>query len=191
MLVSLIHILSTDIDECQLGLDSCATNAECFDTEGSYTCTCSSGFGGDGLSNCDSELLFTALTSEVWSYIPILSSDINECTEDTHMCDTLADCIDTEGSYMCVCSSGYIGDGIICTGECKFTSHCMSSFLMLLLHHMFLLSVFIAICTCQYEVQSHVIILQTCEFTTVFSGMTIKGYLCQLVKLHVYTLSVH
>ena len=63
--VSLIHIHSTDIDECQLGLDSCATNAECFDTEDSYTCTCSNGFSGDGVSSCDSELLFNDSTGDV------------------------------------------------------------------------------------------------------------------------------
>ena len=51
-------ICSTDIDECQLELDSCAINADCFDTEDSYMCTCSNGFTGDGLSNCESELLF-------------------------------------------------------------------------------------------------------------------------------------
>ena len=53
-----------DIDECQLGLDSCANNADCFDTEDSYMCTCSNGFTGDGLSDCESELLITAFNSE-------------------------------------------------------------------------------------------------------------------------------
>ena len=60
---------STDIDECQLGSDSCAKNADCLDTEGSYMCTCSIGFTGDGLSNCDSELLITICTYLVNSYI--------------------------------------------------------------------------------------------------------------------------
>ena len=38
-------------------LDGCAENAECTDIEGSYICTCSSGFSGDGMSMCDGELL--------------------------------------------------------------------------------------------------------------------------------------
>ena len=57
-----INILSTELDECQLGLDSCNTNAECIDTEDSYRCICSNGFSGDGLSTCDSELLFNDFT---------------------------------------------------------------------------------------------------------------------------------
>ena len=55
---------STDIDECQLESDSCASNADCFDTEDSYMCMCSNGFTGDGLISCDSELLITASISE-------------------------------------------------------------------------------------------------------------------------------
>ena len=40
----------TDIDECEAGIISCDTNAECTNTDGSYTCSCSSGFSGDGMS---------------------------------------------------------------------------------------------------------------------------------------------
>lgn len=47
--------LLKDIDECQLELDECADNADCTDSEGSYTCSCSVGYSGDGLVNCDSE----------------------------------------------------------------------------------------------------------------------------------------
>ena len=39
----------TDIDECEAGIVSCDTNAECNNTDGSYTCSCSSGFSGDGM----------------------------------------------------------------------------------------------------------------------------------------------
>ena len=35
------------------------------------------------------------------------------------MCGMNADCTNTIGSYMCSCSSGYTGDGTMCTGECK------------------------------------------------------------------------
>ena len=41
---------STDINECEAGIVSCDTNAECNNTDGSYTCSCSSGFSGDGMS---------------------------------------------------------------------------------------------------------------------------------------------
>ena len=39
----------TDIDECEAGIVSCDSNAECNNTDGSYTCSCSSGFSGDGM----------------------------------------------------------------------------------------------------------------------------------------------
>ena len=41
---------STDIDECSEAVDSCDMNADCADTDGSFTCTCQLGFSGDGLT---------------------------------------------------------------------------------------------------------------------------------------------
>ena len=35
-------------------------------------------------------------------------------------CDENADCINTEGSFECVCKPGYTGDGLICTGKCRY-----------------------------------------------------------------------
>jgi len=47
----------TDIDECEMGTDICDENANCTDTIGSFSCTCNSGYSGDGV-NCLSEFLF-------------------------------------------------------------------------------------------------------------------------------------
>ena len=48
-----------DIDECAMGLDyDCVDNSYCTDNNGSYTCTCSSGFIGDGTINCSSKFSF-------------------------------------------------------------------------------------------------------------------------------------
>ena len=44
----------TDIDECSVGVVSCAENAECLDTDGSYECICSSGYTSNG-TTCASE----------------------------------------------------------------------------------------------------------------------------------------
>ena len=38
-----------DIDECTDGDSSCDVNAVCTNTHGSYTCTCQSGYSGDGV----------------------------------------------------------------------------------------------------------------------------------------------
>ena len=38
---------ASDVDECSLG-HQCDSSATCYNTDGSYTCTCNSGFTGDG-----------------------------------------------------------------------------------------------------------------------------------------------
>ena len=61
--------VSSDIDECELGLDNCSPNARCINTEGSFRCECLPGFTGDGVT-CDGtvtgagvELGFTAVSA--------------------------------------------------------------------------------------------------------------------------------
>ena len=48
-------IISTDINECPA--NPCNTNAMCFDTHGSYVCSCNDGFMGDG-NLCQSNTFF-------------------------------------------------------------------------------------------------------------------------------------
>ena len=42
--------LILDINECTSGSATCALNAECTNTRGSYVCTCRPGYQGDGQS---------------------------------------------------------------------------------------------------------------------------------------------
>ena len=38
-----------DVDECAMNsTNNCSANADCANTEGSFNCTCKSGFAGDG-----------------------------------------------------------------------------------------------------------------------------------------------
>ena len=53
----ILYQMATDIDECEMGTDICDENANCTDTIGSFSCTCNSGYSGDGV-NCLSEFLF-------------------------------------------------------------------------------------------------------------------------------------
>jgi hypothetical protein len=48
-------------------------------------------------------------------------SDEDECTDDTHTCDSNAVCSNTEGSYTCACGAGYTGDGEVCSDEDECT----------------------------------------------------------------------
>lgn len=136
-LCSTYHISNLiDIDECSLGVASCAENAECLDTDGSYECLCSSGYTGNGTS-CTCEyslhmlfcfesfrvkyvLLMLHIVGMVYllsRHYGSLSIDTHMCSEDTASCDENADCVNTEGGYECVCGTGYIGDGFSCISE--------------------------------------------------------------------------
>jgi len=64
-------IQHVDINECTLGVDNCAYNATCSDTEGSYECTCDPGYTGDGF-NCTSKVnrvLIIGLCEEQYDYV--------------------------------------------------------------------------------------------------------------------------
>ena len=45
-------LITTDINECELGVDQCTTNATCSNVYGSYECSCNTGFIGDGNTCC-------------------------------------------------------------------------------------------------------------------------------------------
>lgn len=48
-----------------------------------------------------------------------LPPDIDECNE-LSPCDETATCSNTDGSFLCTCNMGFIGNGINCTGEPLF-----------------------------------------------------------------------
>ena len=51
-----------------------------------------------------------------------LPTDIDECSSSLDDCSEYADCMDTDGSYECMCISGFTGNGTFCTGALLFTS---------------------------------------------------------------------
>lgn len=86
---------------------ACIDNSTCHKTLGfcsvSNFCECMVGFTGDGVSDC---------------------KDINECNTAGHRCHINARCVNSLGSYDCVCKVGYKGDGFVCNSTCIDDRNC-------------------------------------------------------------------
>ena len=46
----------------------------------------------------------------------LILTDIDECSEMPQQCSFNADCRNIPGSYECSCNTGYVGDGVDCSG---------------------------------------------------------------------------
>ena len=98
-------VCTSRVDHC--AQSNCHINAECENTLDSFICSCKTGFGGDGVNNCD------ALPVE------------NECVIGNNDCDPIGGvCTDTDFSYTCSCDTGFWDvnpeyPGRECDGCCK------------------------------------------------------------------------
>ena len=125
----------TDVNECLL-VDNggCAVDAVCTNIPGGRTCTCASGFSGDGLTCVDIDECSTdnggcsvgatcantaggrtCTCATGFTDDGVNCVDINECLTDNGGCDVAATCTNTPGSFSCACDPGYSGDGFSCT----------------------------------------------------------------------------
>uniref|UniRef100_A0A3B1JAR9 Adhesion G protein-coupled receptor F7 n=1 Tax=Astyanax mexicanus TaxID=7994 RepID=A0A3B1JAR9_ASTMX len=64
----------------------CGPNANCSNSNGSYSCTCLNGYN---VTNSNQSI------------------NVNECTETSGVCGPNANCINSNGSYNCTCQNGY------------------------------------------------------------------------------------
>ncbi|VDP13707.1 unnamed protein product [Soboliphyme baturini] len=99
--------ICVDINECVLDFHNCTHSGElCVNTEPGFKCVCGPGFSS---SSPDS--------------VPCV--DVNECARNTARCPNTTTCINTVGSYYCVCKDDYvlIDDSNpsfpLCRGECR------------------------------------------------------------------------
>ena len=59
--------------------------------------------------------VYTCLQQFMSFSLLLILLDIDECAIGTDMCDTNANCTNTDGSYNCTCDNGYSGDGFTCS----------------------------------------------------------------------------
>ena len=107
-------MISIDDDECCNNTNICHVNTTCENTYSSYNCSCNSGFTGNG-TTCKGWIINQGVHIFTYSWI----ADIDECDHISN--DKSQRCINTVGSYECVCENGYAGNGSHCVdiNECN------------------------------------------------------------------------
>ncbi|EKX31733.1 hypothetical protein GUITHDRAFT_122074 [Guillardia theta CCMP2712] len=118
-----------DVNECTAYSSACMLNADCQNTEGSYTCTCRVGWQLSGsacvdidecsLGSDSCDLATTTCRNTLGSFQcdcdagytvgPSVSSCVNidECLNASSVCQNNSACFDTIGSFYCVCNPGF------------------------------------------------------------------------------------
>ena len=90
-----------DVNECEI--PNFCNSGECRNRAPGFSCTCDAGYSG---TRCE--------------------SDIDECAHDTILCAARSECMNTFGSYRCLCPSAGI-TGKMCSDdldECRFLDAC-------------------------------------------------------------------
>ncbi|XP_028410394.1 fibrillin-1-like [Dendronephthya gigantea] len=137
-------ICEKEMDECASKAHRCHSQATCNNTIGSYTCTCSEGFTGNGkvcedMNECDVKTYrchsqascsntygsYTCTCNEGFTGNGKVCKDIDECVFDHLGCHFQATCKNTNGSYTCTCKEGFSGNGSVCEdkNECELNNH--------------------------------------------------------------------
>ena len=123
-----------DINEC-LAVNDCGENATCGNSIGSYSCECDTGFYGSGKvcieGLCDENLCppnevcktpnsFCDCKDGLERDSNGVCTDIDECLSKQVKCGEHAKCINTFGSFNCLCNEDFYGNGQHCSsGQCS------------------------------------------------------------------------
>ncbi len=106
--------MHSDVNECSTSNGGC--DGQCTNTQGSYTCSCGSGYVlGSNTHSCYGELY--QIPKQTYEMIITVYPDVNECSTSNGGCD--GQCTNTKGSYTCSCESGYVlgSNAHSCDGE--------------------------------------------------------------------------
>nr|XP_055041675.1 sushi, nidogen and EGF-like domain-containing protein 1 [Misgurnus anguillicaudatus] len=87
------HMIKRDIYECLDPSSVCGPNAYCHNNNGSYSCSCWTGYN------------ITDVSQNISNSNPCI--DVDECVEIPEICGPNSICNNTDGSYDCWCMSGY------------------------------------------------------------------------------------
>ncbi|CAL1534782.1 unnamed protein product, partial [Lymnaea stagnalis] len=131
-----------DINECASAENnSCSYKPGCNNTDGGYTCSCPAGYKLDNngrncqectantyelncSQSCTCVMANTKACDTINGHCLCLSgwkgdrceSDVNECTEQSVSCRQNSHCVNTAGSFTCLCDIGFYDDT---NGQCK------------------------------------------------------------------------
>lgn len=110
--------LFADIDECAERRHTCDVNAECENFDGSFRCTCKTGYSGDGHHCIGAMDSATAVDTNGGKFIVK-----NSCTRHKD-CAEWGECVFTEAgrSPFCRCRGHYVGDGVTYCGPPGITA---------------------------------------------------------------------
>ncbi|XP_075044526.1 protein kinase C-binding protein NELL1 isoform X3 [Mixophyes fleayi] len=113
----------TEHDECGNGQSDCDKNSICTNSVQGHSCTCKPGFVGNGTycrAFCEVECRYggTCVAPNKCVCPPGFTGthcekDIDECALRTHTCWNDSACVNLEGGFDCLCTSGPS-----CTGDC-------------------------------------------------------------------------
>jgi hypothetical protein len=106
-----------DRDECTEGTATCDANADCTNTQGSFTCACKAGFSGNGKA-CTNDA--TGCNSGYEKNSQGQCVDVNECAAG-NPCGT-GTCTNTAGAYSCTCTKGWFFNQVTCADVNECTS---------------------------------------------------------------------
>ena len=102
-----------------ISVAQCPENSECVVTGTKSSCVCRVGYTRDANNTCIGKPPYITLTDSTHPiqnpHIFYINSDINECLLAEGGCDSNSDCVNTAGSFGCLCKLGYTGNGITCT----------------------------------------------------------------------------
>uniref|UniRef100_A0A8D3CN80 Latent-transforming growth factor beta-binding protein 4 n=1 Tax=Scophthalmus maximus TaxID=52904 RepID=A0A8D3CN80_SCOMX len=112
-----------DVDECVEEAGPCEPVGECVNSMGSYTCTCPQGYQQINGTSCRGERWSTHTSSHPprWVFSPVVP-DFDECMDEQELCSPNGECLNTEGSYLCVCESGFTTN--LDTPSCDDVNEC-------------------------------------------------------------------